>query len=113
MIHEFKSQNSNKLWSQLQIRHFFQLKNIGTFLISPQNICCGYSLEAPQRGTSNEYPNVFVKKIGKIFCGYPVLAEAIYRICNVYLFLENGYPQNRNFIYINVYAIRKYNNINE
>ena len=26
------------------------------FLISPQNIGCGYSLEAPHRGTSNEYP---------------------------------------------------------
>ena len=21
-----------------------------------KNICCGYSLEAPQQGTSNEYP---------------------------------------------------------
>ena len=25
------------------------------FLISPQKICCGYSLEAPRRGASNEY----------------------------------------------------------
>ena len=26
------------------------------FLISPRNICCDYSLEAPQQGASNEYP---------------------------------------------------------
>ena len=26
------------------------------FLISPKNICCGYSLEVSQQGTSNEYP---------------------------------------------------------
>ena len=26
------------------------------FLFFHENICCGYSLEAPQQGTSNEYP---------------------------------------------------------
>ena len=26
------------------------------FLFLYKNICCGYSLEAPRRGTSNEYP---------------------------------------------------------
>ena len=26
------------------------------FLFLNENICCGYSLEAPRRGTSNEYP---------------------------------------------------------
>ena len=26
------------------------------FLFLHKNICCGYSLEVPQRGTSNEYP---------------------------------------------------------
>ena len=26
------------------------------FLFLDENICCGYSLEAPQRGASNEYP---------------------------------------------------------
>ena len=26
------------------------------FLLLDENICCGYSLEAPRRGTSNEYP---------------------------------------------------------
>ena len=27
-----------------------------TFLFLNENICCGYSLEVPQRGASNEYP---------------------------------------------------------
>ena len=26
------------------------------FLFLNENICCGYSLEAPRRGASNEYP---------------------------------------------------------
>ena len=34
----------------------FQIKNSDTFHISAQNIDCGYSLEPPQRGGSNEYP---------------------------------------------------------
>ena len=34
----------------------FQIKNSDIFHISAQNIVCGYSLEPPQRGGSNEYP---------------------------------------------------------
>ena len=34
----------------------FQMKNSDIFLISAQNIDCGYSLEPPHRGGSNEYP---------------------------------------------------------
>ena len=33
-----------------------QIKNSDIFLISAQNIDCGYSLEPPPRGGSNEYP---------------------------------------------------------
>ena len=33
----------------------FQIKNSDIFHISAQNIDCGYSLEPPQRGGSNEY----------------------------------------------------------
>ena len=32
------------------------------FLISAQNIDCGYSLEPPRRGGSNEYPQCFEQK---------------------------------------------------
>ena len=51
------------------------VKNIATeegyphniFLISHENICCGYSLEAPQQGASNEYPqHMFCGEIRKI-----------------------------------------------
>ena len=34
----------------------FQMINSGIFHISAQIIDCGYSLEAPRRGDSNEYP---------------------------------------------------------
>ena len=37
------------------------------FLISAQNIDCGYSLEPPRRGGSNEYPqSIFLAEIRKI-----------------------------------------------
>ena len=41
--------------------HFYIVKLVFTrvyiiFLISTQNIDCGYSLEPPRRGGSNEYP---------------------------------------------------------
>ena len=34
----------------------FQMKNSGSFHISFQNVDCVYSLESPQLGGSNEYP---------------------------------------------------------
>ena len=34
----------------------FQIKNSDIYQISAQNIDCGYSLEPPWRGSSNEYP---------------------------------------------------------
>ena len=33
-----------------------QIKNSDSFHISAQNIDCGYSLEPPRQGGSNEYP---------------------------------------------------------
>ena len=42
-----------KKLTQLQIREGI---HIIFFLFLDENICCGYSLEVPQRGTSNEYP---------------------------------------------------------
>ena len=41
----------------------FQMKFFDIFLIFAQNIDCGYTLEPPQRGGSNEYPqSVFCSK---------------------------------------------------
>ena len=45
----------------------FQIKNANIFLISAQNIDCGYSLEPPRRGGSNEYPqSMFLSRNKKI-----------------------------------------------
>ena len=45
----------------------FQIKNSYIFHISAQNIDCGYSLETPRRGGSNEYPqSMFWAEIRKI-----------------------------------------------
>ena len=45
----------------------FQIKNSDIFLISAQNIDCGYSLEPPRWGGSNEYPRYmfFEQKLEK------------------------------------------------
>ena len=41
----------------------FQIKNSDSFHISAQNIYCGYSLEPPRRGGSNEYPqSMFLRR---------------------------------------------------
>ena len=45
----------------------FQIKNSDIFHISAQNIDCGYLLEPPRRGGSNEYPqSMFSAEIRKI-----------------------------------------------
>ena len=45
----------------------FQIKNPDIFHTSAQNIACGYSLEPPRRGSSNEYPqSMFSAEIRKI-----------------------------------------------
>ena len=45
----------------------FQIKGSDIFHISAQNIDCGYSLEPPRRGGSNEYPQcMFCAEIIKI-----------------------------------------------
>ena len=45
----------------------FKIKNSNIFHMSAQNIGCGYSLEPPRRGGSNEYPQfMFLSKIRKI-----------------------------------------------
>ena len=45
----------------------FRWKILKKFHISAQNIDCGYSLEPPRRGDSNEYPqSMFWAEIRKI-----------------------------------------------
>ena len=44
-----------KTFLALKIK-YFRLKIVDIFLIFPQNIDCGFSLEPPRQGGSNEYP---------------------------------------------------------
>ena len=45
----------------------FQIKNSDIFYISAQNIDCGYTLEPPRRGSSNEYlQSMFLSRNKKI-----------------------------------------------
>ena len=46
---------NKQIFLALKIEHF-QLKIFDIFLIFAQNIDCGYTLEPPRRGGSNEYP---------------------------------------------------------
>ena len=59
----FHSENSpmqyTKIFSALKIENF-QLKNFDIFLSFAQNIDCGYTLEPPRRGGSNEYPQSMI-----------------------------------------------------
>ena len=60
---------------------YFIRKLLISFLFLRENICCGYSLEAPRRGASNEYPqHMFFREIRKILCGYPLLSEAMFSL---------------------------------
>ena len=53
--YENLSMQYTEIFLALQIENF-QLKIFDTFLIFAQNIDCGYTLEPPRRGGSNEYP---------------------------------------------------------
>ena len=47
----------------------FSDKNSDISHISAQNIDCGYSLEPPRRGGSNEYPqSMFLRRNNKKYC---------------------------------------------
>ena len=56
----------------------FQIKNSDIFLISAQNIDCGYSLKPPHRGGSNEYPQSMLLSRNKINNVYPYKPQFYY-----------------------------------
>ena len=49
----------------------FQIKTSDIFNISAQNIDCGYSLEPPRQGGSNEYPQSMILSRNKKNNVYP------------------------------------------
>ena len=56
----------------------FQTKNSNIFHISAQNIDCGYSLEPPRRGGSNEYPQSMFLSRNKKNNVYPCKPQFYY-----------------------------------
>ena len=55
-----------------------QMKNSDNFHISVQNIDCGYSLEPPRRGGSNEYPQSMLLSRNKKNYVYPCKPQFYY-----------------------------------
>ena len=56
----------------------FQIKSSDIFQVSPQNIDCGYSLEPPRRGGSNEYPQSMFLSRNKKNNVYPCIPQFYY-----------------------------------
>ena len=56
----------------------FQIKDSDIFHISAQNIDCGYSLEPPRRGGSNEYPQFMFLNRNKKNNVYPCKHQFYY-----------------------------------
>ena len=56
----------------------FQIKNSDIFHVSAQNIDCGYSLEPPHRGGSNEYPQSMFSSRNKENNVYPCKPQFYY-----------------------------------
>ena len=56
----------------------FHMKNSDIFHISAQNIDCGYSLEPPQRGGSNDYPQSMFLSRNKKNSVYPCKPQFYY-----------------------------------
>ena len=54
------------------------MKNSDIFLIAAQNIDCGYSLEPPRRGGSNEYPQSMFLSRNKKNNAYPCKPQFCY-----------------------------------
>ena len=56
----------------------FRIKNSDIFHVSAQNIDCGYSLEPPRQGGSNEYPQSMFLSRNKENNVYPCKPQFYY-----------------------------------
>ena len=68
----------------------FQIKKSDIFHISAQNIDCGYSLEPPGRGGSNEYPQSMFLSRNKKDNVYPCKPQFYY--------IKVGFKGGQNYI---------------
>ena len=66
------------------------MKNSDIFQISAQNIDCGYSLEPPQRGGSNEYPQSMFLSWKK---------ENVYPCKPQFYFIKVGFKGGQNYMF--------------
>ena len=67
-----------------------QIKYSDLFHISAQNIDCGYSLEPPQQGSSNEYPqSMFLSKNKK---------NNVYPCKSQFYYIKVGFKGGQNYI---------------
>ena len=69
---------SNILEILLPKNENFQIKNSDIFHISAQNIDCGYPLEQPRQGGSNEYPQSMFFSRNKKNNVYPCKSQFYY-----------------------------------
>ena len=61
-----------------KLKKKIQIKTSDIFYISAQNIDCGYSLEPPRRGGSNEYPQSMFLSRNKKNNVYPCQPQFYY-----------------------------------
>ena len=71
-------QNIPKILPQKKKNENFQRKKSDIFHFSAQNIDCGYSLEPPRRGGSNEYPQSMFLSRNKKNNVYPYKPQFYY-----------------------------------
>ena len=76
---------------------YFQIKNPDIFHISAQNIDCGYPLEPPQQGGSNEYPQSMFLSRNKKNNVYPCKPQFYY--------IKVGFKGSK--LYRHVFVMRK------
>ena len=69
---DLSSHYENKLKNSQPKTGNFKIKNSDIFHISAQNIDCGYTLEPPRGGGSNEYPQSIFLSRNKKNNVYPV-----------------------------------------
>ena len=78
-------------------------KNSYIFQISAQNIDCGYSLEPPRRGGSNEYPqSMFLSRYKKNNI-YPCDLQFYYNVFTIGL--KGSKLHRRVFVMIRIFSI--------
>ena len=79
MFYHYENMPIQIFWKfQHQKKQIFRLKNSDIFHISVQNIDCGYSLEPPRRGGSNEYPQSMFLSWNKKNNVYPCKPQFYY-----------------------------------